>query len=133
MANLSYGNVESTATFEMSTALKALVNADTNDVKGFGFGVHLSGANTVDVGTAAGKSLFGVIIQTDARGLATVRFKGGIEDVHMAKIGGTPAFPAVGVGGLGVNEACKVVTLVSGRVAAVINTNDTSETCTLIL
>lgn len=132
---LSYagiGNV--TATFKLDEPTKTVFKEDL--FKLVGKCVALTGNDTVGFGAEAGIPLFGIVEAVDARGLASVTVTGFLDNVPIKKFGGTPAFPAVGEIGLGVDNAGSAVKLAAGKrgvLTSIASTSGDTSIATILL
>lgn len=112
------------ATFKLDEATIAAIGAEKDAAKGKG--VSIKANDTVGFGASGGSPLFGFITKIDGRNLATIQFKGFRESVPVKKFGGTPAYPAVGEIGLGVDEVGNVVKLTAGKLGVLTALGDTA-------
>lgn len=117
------------ATFKVNATTFAAIKDDLDGA--CGKGVALTANDEVGFGLAAGSPLFGILQKVEADGCATVTFRGFVEGVPMVAVGETPAMPAIGSTGLGVDDEGNVQSLATGNLGTVVSVGAASGTVLL--
>lgn len=126
----SYGGIGVVAaTFPVKSTTFNAIKDDLDSA--VGKGVTLTDDAEVGFGISSGSPLFGIIQKVENDGYATIIVSGFVEDVPAVAVGETPALPAVGEHGLGVDDEGQIQTLATGKRGTVIAVG--TDTATILL